>query len=146
VNRLGRELGFDHGAIGLAVCKKQRTVYFDTPCHDLHAAGFSLRLRWQDGHWLQTIKANRRVANDISNAADLENRVATHKPDLAKVADKEIRRAFQKTVKGKPLRPVFETVIRWPSRKTKAQSNEVGLSGNAAVRASEKHSPSFMTA
>src|SRR5262245_47225967 len=37
--------------IGPAQHKELRSVYFDTPDHDLHAAGISLRLRRQNGGW-----------------------------------------------------------------------------------------------
>jgi triphosphatase len=45
--------GFATGdlSIGPARTKELRAVYFDTPEHDLHAAGISLRLRHQDGGW-----------------------------------------------------------------------------------------------
>ena len=53
VQRLGSELPVDDLSVGPAKTKKLRTVYFDTPKHDLHAAGISLRLRRQNSGWLQ---------------------------------------------------------------------------------------------
>jgi len=116
VMRLGGQLGCDP-AIGLPAIKGQRTVYFDTPEHSLDAAGFSLRLTRQDGHWSQTIKANRHVADGIASPVELECPVARREPDIAKITDKNIRRAVRKAGRGALLQPVFETVIRRTSRK-----------------------------
>ena len=49
VDRLAGEFAAGDRGIGPAATKELRTVYFDTPKHDLHAAGVSLRLRRQDG-------------------------------------------------------------------------------------------------
>ena len=87
VMRLGGQLGCDP-AIGLPAIKGQRTVYFDTPEHSLDAAGFSLRLTRQDGHWSQTIKANRHVADGIASPVELECPIARREPDIAKITDK----------------------------------------------------------
>ena len=65
MKRLGRELGRDL-TIRLPASKSERSVYFDTPAHHLYAAGLSLWLKRQDGHWLQTIKADRHNAEGIS--------------------------------------------------------------------------------
>jgi len=83
--------------------KKLRTVYFDTPKHDLHAAGISLRLRHQNGGWLQTVKEH--VAEGVSNPVELEAPVADEEPDLAKIADKKIKRVIRKAVQGIALHP-----------------------------------------
>jgi inorganic triphosphatase YgiF len=46
------------------------------PKHDLHAAGISLRLRRQNGGWLQAVKADQHVADGVSNPIELEAPVA----------------------------------------------------------------------
>jgi len=116
--------------------KKLRTVYFDTPKHDLHAAGISLRLRHQNGGWLQTVKEH--VAEGVSNPVELEAPVADEEPDLAKIADKKIKRVIRKAVQGIALHPVFETIIRRTTRKIKAQGSDIELAvDDGAVRAGQ---------
>jgi inorganic triphosphatase YgiF len=121
MKRLGGELRYDELAIGSAATKKLRTGYFDTPGRNLQAAGFSLRLRRQDGRWLQTIQSEQQAADGVSNPVELEGPVDTGEPDLAKITGKKIKRAVQEAVKGASLHPVFETVIRRTTRKINTQ-------------------------
>ena len=127
VERLRGELPEDELGIGPPTRKKLRSIYFDTPEYDLHAAGISLRLRWQDGGWLQTVKADQHVDRGISNPIELEAPVDREEPDLAKIADKKIKRAVQKAATGKTLKPVFETVVERTTRTIKAQGSEIEL-------------------
>ena len=127
VERLGGELPVGDLSVGPAKTKKLRTVYFDTPKHDLHAAGISLRLRCQNGCWLQTVKADQHVVYGVSNPVELEAPVAGEEPDLAKIADKKIKRVIQKAVQGTTLHPVFETIVRRTTRKIKAHGSEIEL-------------------
>jgi inorganic triphosphatase YgiF len=122
VQRLGSELPVGDLSVGPAATKKLRTVYFDTPKRDLHAAGISLRLRPQNGSWLQTVKADQHIADGVSSPVELETRVASEEPDLAKIADKKLRRVIQKAVQGTALHPVFETIIRRTTRKAATSS------------------------
>src|ERR1700730_371075 len=91
VERLLGELPLGDLAIGQAESNKLRTVYFDTPEHDLHAAGISLRLRRQNGGCLQTVKADQQVFGGVSNPIELEAPVENDEPDLGKIADKKIK-------------------------------------------------------
>ena len=137
VKRLGGELGCDP-AIGLPASKGgQRTVYFDTPEHNLDAAGLSLRLRRQDGHWSQTITADRTVAEGVASPVELESPVETREPDIAKIADKNIRRAVREAETGTSLQPVFETVIRRTSRKLVVASGAARAGGATEAREAE---------
>jgi CHAD domain-containing protein len=137
VTRLGRELGRDL-AIGLPGSKSERSVYFDTPAHHLHAAGLSLWLKRQDGHWLQTIEADRHTAEGISSPVQLESTVETRAPDIAKIADKKIRRSVRKAVRGTSLDPVFETVVRRKSRKIKSRSSKPELAIDVGLAEGER--------
>jgi inorganic triphosphatase YgiF len=80
VQRFGSELAVGDLLMAPAATKKLRTVYFDTPKHDLRAAGISLRLRGQNGGWLQTVKADQHVADGVSNPIELEAPVAGKEP------------------------------------------------------------------
>jgi triphosphatase len=141
VERLGGELPGGDLEIGPTASKKLRTVYFDTPAHDLHAAGITLRLRRQNDGWLQTVKADQHVAEGMSNPIELEASVDTEEPDLTKIADTKLKRAVQKAVKGTSLRPVFETVVQRTTRKIKARGSEIELAvDDGEVRAGPTHS------
>ena len=139
VERLGGELPGDELGIGSPRRKKLRSVYFDTPEHDLHAAGISLRLRRQNGGWLQTVRADQHVDGGVSNPVELEALLEREEPDLGKIADKKIKRVVQKAAKGTTLKPVFETIVQRTTRTIKAQASEIELAVNdGEVRAGDE--------
>jgi inorganic triphosphatase YgiF len=113
--------------IGPAVTKELRTVYFDTPEHDLHAAGVSLRLRRQDGGWQQTVKVDQHIEDGMSNPIELRTFVEKERPDIRKIPDKKVRRAVQKALSDSSLRPVFETVVQRTTRNINVQDSEIEL-------------------
>jgi triphosphatase len=127
VGRLGGELPQDELGIGPATRERVRSIYFDTPKHDRHAAGISLRLRQQNGGWLQTVKADQHVHGGLSNPIELEGPVERAEPDVAKIADKKIKRTVEKAVKGTTLKPVFETIVQRTTRTIQAQGSEIEL-------------------
>src|SRR5262249_43433563 len=127
VDRLAGEFAAGDLNFSPAATKELRTVYFDTPEHDLHAAGISLRLRRQDGGWMQTVKVDQHIEGGISNPIELEAFVEEERPNIESVADKTVRRALQKAVSGTSLRPVFETVVQRTTRNIKVQDSEIEL-------------------
>ena len=106
--------------------EKLRSVYFDTPEHDLRAAGISLRVRHHANGCVQTVKANQTV-DGISNPIEAEAPVASEDPDLKKIPNKKLRRMVEKACKGTTLHPVFETVVRRSTRKITTNDAEVEL-------------------
>jgi triphosphatase len=67
-----------------------------------------------------------------------DERGQSHKPDLAKIADKKMRRVIQKAVQGTALHPVLETIIRRTTRKIKAQRGDIELAvDDGAVHAGQ---------
>src|SRR5262249_17912717 len=126
-------------SIGPAATKELRTVYFDTPKHDLRAAGVSLRLRRQDGGWQQTVKADQHVEGGISNPIELQTFVEEERPDITKVSNKKVRRTVQAAIAGTSLRPVFETVVQRTTRSIMVQNSEIELAvDDGEVRAGNK--------
>jgi len=125
VDRLAGEIATGDLGLGPAATKELRTVYFDTPEHDLRAAGVSLRLCRQDGGWQQTVKIDLHVENGISNPIELQTFVEEEQPDIRKISDKKVRRAVQKVLSDTSLRPVFETVVQRTTRSIKVQDNEI---------------------
>src|SRR5262245_14123578 len=139
VERLEGELPIDELGIGPPTRKKLRSVYFETPEHDLHAAGISLRLRRRNGGWMQTVKAEHHVDGGVSNPIELEAPVDGEKPDLAKIADEKVKRAVRMATKGTTLKPVFETVVQRTTRMIKAQGSEIELAvDDGEVRAGDQ--------
>jgi inorganic triphosphatase YgiF len=101
------------------------------PKHDLHAAGISLRLRRQNGGWLQAVKADQHVADGVSNPIELEAPVAGE-PTSPRLS------IIQKAVQGTTLHPIFETIIRRTTRKIKTQGSDIELAvDNGPVHAGQ---------
>jgi len=139
LDRLAGEFAAGDLCIGPAATEERRTVYFDTPEHDLHAAGVSLRLRRQDGGWQQTVKVDQHVEAGISNPIELQTFVEDEQPDIRKISDKKVRRAVRKALSGTALRPVFETVVQRTTRSIKVQNGEIELAiDDGKVRAGEE--------
>ena len=136
VDWLAGEAAADDLSIGPATTQELRTVYFDTPDYDLHAAGVSLRLRRQDGGWQQTVKVDQHVEGGLSNPIELQTFIEEERPDITKIADKKVRRAVQKAVSDTALRPIFETVVQRTTRNIKVQDSEIEFAiDNGEVRA-----------
>ena len=127
VDRLAGEPAAGDLSIGPVATKELRTVYFDTPEHDLHAAGISLRLRRQDGGWRQTVKVDQHVEGGMSNPIELQALVEEERPDIRKISDKKVRRAVRKALFDTALHPVFETVVQRTTRSIKVQDSEIEL-------------------
>src|SRR5262245_11481213 len=139
VGRLAGEFAGGDISVGAAATKELRTVYFDTPEHDLHAAGLSLRLRRQDGGWQQTVKVDQHVEGGMSNPIELQAFVEDERPDIRKISDKKIRRAVEKALTDTSLRPVFETVVQRTTRNIKVQDSEIELAvDDGEVRAGKE--------
>ena len=138
IKRLAGELPDADLGLGPISSKKLRTIYFDTPEHSLHARGISLRLRNQNGGWLQTLKADQHLADGVSNPVELEVSLEADRPDVARIADKKLRRTVAKAIKGTSLSPVFETVVLRTTRKIRTRGSEVELAlDDGEVRTSE---------
>lgn len=127
LERLAGETAASDLSIGPAATKELRTIYFDTPEHDLHAAGVSLRLRRQDGGWEQTVKVDQQVARGVSSPVELQTFVEEERPDITKISDKKVRRVVQEALAGTSLRPVFETVVQRTTRSIKVKDSEIEL-------------------
>jgi CYTH domain len=117
--RLG-ELPVGDLSVGPAATRKLRTVYFATSKYDLHAAGISLRLRSQNGGWLQTVEADQHVADAVSNPVGLKASVAGEEPDLAKIANKKVKGVIQKAVQGTHCIPRLIEVQKQPDTRIDA--------------------------
>ena len=106
------------------------STYFDTPGHRLRKAGIALRVRRDGDRILQTVKARASIHGGLSRAIEVESVLEDAKPDLAAIADAGLRGQISSLAAGKPLAPVFETIVR----RTEAEvRHDTGTSALLAV-------------
>jgi triphosphatase len=83
------------------------SVYFDTPDSRLRQAGVSLRVREQDGTFVQTLKSI--GGQGLFDRAETEAQIETARPELARL--KGTRAAPVLNRHARALRPVFATNV-----------------------------------
>lgn len=89
-----------------------RSVYFDTPDHDLRQAGIALRLRREGRRWLQTAKAKAVRTGALQQAAEAECPAPGGRLQVRRIPDAEIRGRVEAVLNGHDPAPVAETQIR----------------------------------
>lgn len=87
--------------------QRLRSVYFDTPEHDLRNRGFSLRVREKDGVFVQTLKG--RSGNGVFDRGEWEVDVASDQPNTEVFADTPAAEILNGAADR--LAPVFETCV-----------------------------------
>jgi inorganic triphosphatase YgiF len=99
-------------SFGRQVRPRQRlvSVYFDTPDHQLRAAGLSLRVRRIGHRTVQTIKSTDGTASGLFDRGEWERPIGKAQPDLAAATDTPLA-ALLNGRGPEALRPVFETRI-----------------------------------
>lgn len=144
----GREAGVRH-AMAAAASDTQRLQarYFDTPDRRLAAAGLALRLRKEDGHWVQAVKA--RGDGIMERGEDEAQLPAGHGPpalDLARhdgtPAGPALRAALPDGT-GDELVEVFATDVRRIRRQVRTARGalvEIALD-EGEVRAGDRSAP-----
>lgn len=100
-----------HPTLALATGRTTRrlvNVYYDTPDLALRKSGIALRLRRQDGRWLQTVKCAGDSAGGLSARPEWETPYGGHF-DFSAVDDVRVRRRLQARGVLSRLTPLFET-------------------------------------
>ncbi len=101
---------------GRVTTRMLRSVYLDTPKHDLRGAGIALRLRRDGRRWLQTVKTGRQLHGGLSQVGEVESPAPGGRLSLATIPDEAVRDEVLRHIEGQSLLPVCETVIRRSSR------------------------------
>jgi len=91
--------------------KTLKSVYFDTPDFRLRDCGVTLRIRDDGESLVQTVKADHRFENGLSNPIEIEAPATGPQPDLELIGDKSLRHRLCDAVSGSTLTQAFETVV-----------------------------------
>jgi triphosphatase len=85
-------------------------VYFDSPAFALRRAGYVLRVRTEEGGYVQTVKS----ANgpDLATRVEIKVKVASMAPDLEAIPDRAVRRDVKAALDGADLVPAFAVEMR----------------------------------
>lgn len=115
---------------GRALTRRLRSVYFDTPDQALRRGGFSLRVRHIGTRRVQTVKAEPDRSLGLAARREWEADISGDLPDLDAVGDAVLRRALDRLLAGRELRPMFESDIRrtaWELRPAEGRRVELAL-------------------
>lgn len=104
-----------------------RTVYFDTPAHDLHKAGLSLRVRDGGGATVQTLKATSSAAG-LFNRPEWEWEIAGDAPDRALLKGTP---AADVLADAPALAPVFRIMVERTLRPIRHGGSEIAVTLDA---------------
>jgi len=97
--------------------KVLKSVYYDTPDLRLRDLGVTLRVRNDGKSFVQTVNAEARVVNGISNPVEVEVQIDSPEPQLDLIGDKSLRRKLAGALSGSTLTRAFETVVTRTSYK-----------------------------
>ncbi|PRY26024.1 inorganic triphosphatase YgiF [Aliiruegeria haliotis] len=89
-----------------------RSVYHDTPDHDLRKAGIALRLRKDGRRWLQTVKAGTTINGGLLHTQEVEVPAPGGRLDLALVTDDALRDRLHALIGEADLAPICETLMK----------------------------------
>jgi inorganic triphosphatase YgiF len=85
MQRIGADPALEALTVGRPETCLLRSLYFDTPDHQLRAQGISLRLRSsRERSWVQTVKATNGASEGVFERKELETTFAT--PELEESA------------------------------------------------------------
>lgn len=91
--------------------KRQTSIYFDTGDCKFRDAGVTLRVRYSDGQYTQTVKATGLTTSGLFDRGEWETPLETNVPDLDVVKKIPLGSRVHKTLCDAAILPVFETVV-----------------------------------
>jgi triphosphatase len=122
--------------------KVLKSIYYDTPDLRLRDLGVALRVRNDGTGFVQTIKADARFKDGLSNPIEVEAPVAGPEPDLKCISDKGLRRKLSGALNGSTLMRAFETVVTRTSYKLETGGGVVELAlDRGEARAKRRKAP-----
>ena len=122
--------------------KVLKSIYYDTPDLRLRDLGITLRVRNNGEGFVQTIKAECRFENGVSNPIEVEAHVDSPEPDLERISDKSLRRKLSNAVNGSSLAQAFQTVVTRTSYKLETGDSLVELAlDRGEARAKRRKTP-----
>ncbi len=107
--------------------RKIKSTYVDTPDHSLHRKGISLRLRRDGRRWLQTVKAGASLNGGISKVTEFETTAPDGRLEVAAISDEKLRNKVGRLVRGAPLIPVCETLVKRAEGEVRSESGTRAL-------------------
>ncbi len=87
-----------------------QAAYYDTASFALRDAGFGLRVRTENGGFVQTLKSS--GMHDVATRQEEKAEVDGFTPNLDAFPDKKLRRRVAKLIKGEELQQVFSVEMR----------------------------------
>jgi triphosphatase len=105
-----------------------RAIYYDTPDFALRDKGLILRVREEDGRFVQTVKSARNT--NIASRSELNGEVPSREILLDAIGDKKTRRAVKAAAKKSQLIPLFAVEVR---RSSIALTPRRGISIEASI-------------
>jgi len=147
LQRIAAHPGLEPLTVGRPETHTLRSIYFDSPDHQLRAQGISLRLRSSDGgEWMQTIKAGDAVINGVSDRKELETSIESPELDLDSISDRKVRRKIKYVARTSSLGPLFETVVQRTTRKLHSEKGDLELALDEGVVRAGKEEAAFCEA
>jgi triphosphatase len=121
-----------------AGAERLRSVYFDTPDHDLRNAGLSLRVREKGGCFVQTVKT--RSGSGLIERGEWETAVAARTPDVRALANTPAAEVLEGL--ACELEPVFSTTVERAIRVWDVDGAQVEVSlDRGEIRAAAHREP-----
>lgn len=119
-----------------------RSIYFDTADHALRRCGIALRVREQNGTWVQTIKAGAAITNGVSHPMEIECDVDGPQPDIERVKLRKLRQKLRDLTVSMPLEAIFETVVTRTTRQLMSDNGSLELAlDEGVVRCGDSERP-----
>jgi len=100
---------------GRAKTRSMSTTYFDTRRGDLRGMGVSLRVRRDDGNFLQTLKATAEAVGNARVGYAFEATVSSERPSISLISPPSLRRRIQ-DVGGEQLEPLIRVDVNRTDR------------------------------
>jgi inorganic triphosphatase YgiF len=125
--RLTRHPRIRDAAEGRAQTRQLHTVYFDTEDLALARNGLELRIRREGRVFHQTVKAESGERGGPFDRVESECPIEAEAPRIDRIGEPSLRELVWRAVAGRPLSPVFETVVRRTRRLLRDGERELEL-------------------